>query len=142
MLIELLLTHGKLLSTCCIIRHWIPILGVDRLLRRPSVDPCVVFSVCGVIYQGGSSVFLRLENFSSEKYYIISHAAQIMYKICNSLINAASSVSGSLHVVCSICTVIPLCAPSATSSITVHHQPFNKITYQYSLSSYNFTALY
>ena len=34
------------------------------------------------------------------------------------------------------------CAPSACSSITVHHQPFNKITYQYSLSSNNFTALY
>ena len=37
-------------------------------------------------------------------------------------------VDPSLHVVCSICTVIPQCAPSATSSITVHHQPFNEIT--------------
>ena len=36
---------------------------------------------------------------------------------------------------CSICTVIPRCAPSATSSITVHHQPFNKITH---LSIFNF----
>ena len=35
-----------------------------------------------------------------------------------------------------------VCASSAPSSITVHHQPFNKITYQYSLSSNNFTALY
>ena len=59
-----------------------------------------------------------------------------------SLTTAASSVSGSLHVVCSICTVIPRCALSACSLITVCHQPFNKITYQYSLSSYNFTALY
>ena len=56
--------------------------------------------------------------------------------------HSASSVSGSLHVVCSICNVIPQCAPSACSSNNIHHQPFNKITYQYSLSSYNSTALY
>ena len=60
----------------------------------------------------------------------------------NSLYTASSSVSGSSHVVCSIGTVIPRCAPSAQPSITVHHQPFNKVTYQYSLSSYNYSALY
>ena len=60
----------------------------------------------------------------------------------NSLYTASSSVSGSWHVLCSIGTVIPRCAPSAQPSITVHHQPFNKVTYQYSLSSYNYSALY
>ena len=60
----------------------------------------------------------------------------------NSLYTASSSVSGSWHVVCSIGTVIPGCSLSARPSITVHHQPFNKATYQYSLSSYNYSALY
>ena len=44
--------------------------------------------------------------------------------------------------VCSICTIILGCAPHAASSITVDRQPFNIITYKYSLSSYNFLALY
>ena len=35
----------------------------------------------------------------------------------------------SSHGVCSICNVIPLCTLSVTLSITVHHQPFNKIIY-------------
>ena len=44
--------------------------------------------------------------------------------------------------VCSSCTIILGCAPHAASSITVDNQPFNIITYKYSLSSYNFLALY
>ena len=61
----------------------------------------------------------------------------------NSLTTAASSVSGSLHVVCSIALsslgVLRLqCHP-----FTVHHQPFNKLHInQYSLSSYDIPAWY
>ena len=56
--------------------------------------------------------------------------------------NATSCFSGSLHGVCSICTVIPWCALYASSTITVDHKPFNIITYKNSLSSNNFPALY
>ena len=50
-------------SVCCIICHWIPILGVVRLLCRPSVDRFLVCFVCGVIRQGASLVFPDWKTF-------------------------------------------------------------------------------
>ena len=120
-LIQLLLTYLKLSINgslvCWVIRHWIlilcalcvpcllhhPSLGPNPwccLLHHPSVDPCMVCSNCSSISPGGSSVYQDWK-----KYFILSHSAQTMFKISNSLnITASSSVD-------------PWCAPLAVSSI-------------------------
>ena len=97
-------------SVCCIIRPWVLILGVLRLLHHPSVDPCMVCSV--LIQQGstwtddlqdtarihlqvirpGGSLLYQDGKLLSEKYFILSHSAQIMYEISNSL-DIATSLS-------------------------------------------------
>ena len=127
-------TNCYLLMGSCRIDAVLSLLHHQSLDPYPWCDPFAASFISGSLY--GVLLLLchplrwilgvpSLENFPSEKYSIISHAAQIKKEIYNSLNTAASSLSWSLHSVCSICTVIPQCAPSATSSITVDHQCFN-----------------
>jgi len=129
--------------------------------------PCA--SICGVVPQAG---WVLLQDSETSRLKEIPHgladATKIMKEKCNSLDITAPSGGGSplcfhlqrrpavgprcasicsvvrrwVLVVRSICILLPWCAPYAAASIAVDYQPFKIITHKYSLSSYNFPALY
>ena len=84
----------------------------------------------------------RLWNSSSEKYSILIKPCTTKYEGNSQLTRHSSFIRQWILVVRSICIVIPCCARHAASSIAGDYQPLNIITYWYSLSSYNFPALY
>ena len=130
---EFLLTSRKLPSVA------VEILGV---LGRPSLHTspwCAPF--------GASSFMLdlvvpRLWNSSSEKYSHLIKPWNTKYEGKTQLTRQSSFIRQWILVVRSICILIPCCARHAASSIAGDYQPLNIITYWYSLSPYNFPALY
>ena len=115
---------------------------IHGVLGRPSLHTspwCAPFAASSFMLD---LVVPRLWNSSSEKYSHLIKPWNTKYEGKTQLTRHSSFIRQWILVVRSICIVIPCCARHAASSIAGDYQPFNIITYWYSLSSYNFPALY
>ena len=94
-------------SFCCIIRPWVFILGVLSLLLHPSVDSCMVHSICSVIRPGESLMYQDWKTFYLKNIPFKSFSTNHVGNKQRTIDIAASS------------SVDPWCAPFAVASIGV-----------------------